>query len=183
MIPVMFITDLCDFDREQAHRSERPADRAVEVFEAQTAIWRSTPRNRWACSEIQRTVALVALLLCCTLQFVGCDREQQPSPEIVAEINTLQQQTLAPSSSLQRPARISEHQMSVQADWQIRNSSTTKEYFDWVRQQLGADYQVVSQTESVLTMGKTFSGDTYTLEFKSSPSGSTIDAHLSAMPD
>ena len=73
--------------------------------------------------------------------------------------------------------------MSVQADWQIRNSSTTKEYFDWVKQQLGADYQVVSQTESVLAMRKKLSGDTYTLEFKSNPSGSTIDVHLSAMPD
>ena len=73
--------------------------------------------------------------------------------------------------------------MSVEADWQIEDSSTTKEYFDWVKQHLGADYQVVSETQSVLAMKKKLAGDTYTLEFKSSPSGSTIDAHFLAMPD
>ena len=72
--------------------------------------------------------------------------------------------------------------MSVEADWQIRNSSTTKQYFGWVKQQLGADYRVVSQTESVLTMGKTLPGDSYTLEFKNS-SGSTIDVRFLAMGD
>ena len=49
--------------------------------------------------------------------------------------------------------------MSVEADWQVRISSTTKEYFDWVKQQSGPDYQVFSQTESVLSLRKALPGD------------------------
>ena len=145
MLPVMFITDLCDCGREETPGLWRSAELVMDVFEAHTATSQITARNRWGRDESLQRCALIALLLCCTLQFVGCDREQQPSPEIVVEINTLQQQTLAPSSRLQSPARISEHQMSVQADWQIEDSSTTKEYFDWVKQHFGADYQVVSK--------------------------------------
>jgi hypothetical protein len=183
MLRVMFITDLCDLEREQTPGPERSAERVTEVVGTHTAIWRRPPRNRWACSETQRRCALIALLLCCALPFVGCVREQQPSPEIVAEINALEQRTIAPDCSLQNAARIRKHPASVQADWQIRSSGTTEQYFEWVKQQLGADYHVVSQTKSVLTMGKTLPGDSYTLEFKSTSLGSTIDVRFLATSD
>ena len=183
MLRVMFVTHLCDFEREQTPGSERSAERVTDVVGTHTAIWANAPRNRWACSEIQRRCALIALLFCCALPIVGCVREQQPSPEIVAEIKALEQRTIAPNSSLQRAASIrKQHAMSVEADWQVRISSTTKEYFDWVNQQLGADYRVVSQTESVLTMGTTLPGDSNTLELKNS-SGSTIDVRFLATGD
>jgi hypothetical protein len=183
MLRVMFVMHLCDFEREQTPGPERSAERVTEVVGTHTAIWASAPQNRWAYSEIQRRCALIALLLCCALPFVGCVREQQPSPEIVAEIKTLEQRTIAPNSGLQRAASIrKQHAMSVEADWQVRVSSTTREYFGWVKQQLGADYHVVSQTESVLTMGKTLPGDSYTLEFTNG-SGSTIDVRFLATGD
>jgi hypothetical protein len=52
-----------------------------------------------------------------------------------------------------------------------------------VKQQLGADYHVVSQTKSVLTMGKKLSGDAYTVEFSSNYSRSNIDVHFLATSD
>jgi hypothetical protein len=73
--------------------------------------------------------------------------------------------------------------MSVQADWQIRNSSTAEQYFEWVKQRLGNDYRVISQTNSILTMGRTLTGDSYTLEFNSTDSGSTIAVRYLAMGD
>lgn len=174
---VMFITDDYDLRRQVTREPEGLPSEQV-VGERRAAIRQSAPRDRPVWCRLGRHGVLKALLFCCALQFVGCAQEQQPSPEIVAEIDTLQQQTLAPSSSLQSPARISERQMSVQADWQIKDSSTTKEHFDWVKQHSGADYQVFSQTELVLIMAKMLSGDAYTLELKSSPSGSNIDVRF-----
>jgi hypothetical protein len=73
--------------------------------------------------------------------------------------------------------------MSVEAAWQIQNTSTTKQYFDWVKERSEHDYRIISQTESDLIMGKTIPGDSYTLEFRSSASGSKIDVHFLAMGD
>src|SRR5271157_840111 len=130
MLRVMFITGLCDFGREPTPGSERSAERVIEIGEAHTAIWQNVPRNRSGRSEIRRRCALIALLLCCALHFAGCAREQQPSPEIIAEIKTLEQRTIGPNGTLQGETRIGRHPESVQADWQIRNSSTSKQYFD-----------------------------------------------------
>ena len=126
---------------------------------------------------------LIVLLLCCALQLVDCAPEQRASPEVVAEINTLEQRTVGPDTNPQSEVRITNHPASVQADWQIRNSGTTEQYFGWVKQQLGADYHVVSQTKSVLTMGKKLSGDAYTVEFRSNSSRSNIDVHFLATSD
>ena len=73
--------------------------------------------------------------------------------------------------------------MSVEADWQVRISSTTREYFNWVKQQSGPDYQVLSQSESVLSLRKILPGDSYTVEFKTNSSGSDIDVHFLATGD
>jgi hypothetical protein len=184
MFRVMYITEVCDFGRQQSREPEGlPSEQVVVVGGRQAAIRQSAARHRVAYNNSRRHRVLKVLLLFCALQLVGCAREQQPSPEIVAEINTLQQQTVALSSSLLSPARISKHKMSVQADWQVKDLSTTKEYFDWVKQQLGADFRVVSQTESALIMQKTLPGDLYTLELRSNPPGSNIDVHFLAMPD
>lgn len=184
MIRVMSITDVCDSGREHGREPEGlPAEHAVVVGQRRAPIWQRAPRYFRDCSEPPPRCALKVLLLCCALQFAGCAREQQPSPEIVAEVSTLQQQTLAPSSSPQGPVTISTHPMSVRAEWQIRNSSTAEEYFDWVKQRLGNDYRVISQTDSMLTMGRTTNGDSYTLELHTADSGSTIAVRYLAMAD
>lgn len=173
----------CNFGREHTRAAERSGEQVMERGGKRSVTWWSVPRVRRTCSRLQRRRALKVLLLCCALQLVGCVRGQHPSADIVAEINTLELRTIAPDCSLQIAARIRKHPASVQADWQISNSSTAKQYFDWVKQQLGGDYQLVSQTESVLTMGKTLPGDSYTLEFKSTSLGSAIDVRFLATSD
>ena len=159
------------------------AEQVVVVNETNLAMCQYESRRRRAWSGYHGRRVLVVLLLCCALQLLDCAPEQRASPEAVGEINTLEQQTIGPDSNAQSEVRITNHPASVQADWQIRNSGTTEQYFEWVKQQLGADYHVVSQTKSVLTMGKKLSGDTYTVEFSSNSSRSNIDVHFLATSD
>src|ERR1035438_335554 len=147
------------------------------------AMWQGAPPRRRARIEYHGHRVLKVLLLCCALQLVGCAPEQRASSEVVAEINALDQRTIGPDSNPQSEVRITNRPASVQADWQIRNSGTTEQYFEWVKQQLAADYHVVSQTKSVLTMGKKLSGDAYTAEFRSNSSRSNIDVHFLATSD
>ncbi len=181
---VTFITDVCDFGEEHSRKPEALATEHVVVLgKRREPIWQRALRCFRICIKLRRHRALKVLLLCGALQFVGCAREQQPTPEIVTEINTLEQRTVAPDSSLQKRASIRKQAMSVEADWQIRNSSTTKEYFDWVKQESAPDYQVLSQTESILRLHRALPGDSYMVEFTSNSSGSSIDVHFFATAD
>lgn len=138
-------------------------------------------RTEFSSHKIDRL--FVALMLCSALGLVGCARGPQPSAETATEIRALQDQSITPQASLQSQLKISMERMSVRADWTIRNSSTSTEYFEAVKQRLAGKYRVISQTASALTMVKEVPGDSYRVEFKSSPSGSSVDAHFSAMPD
>ena|GEM_PF-3896571 len=159
------------------------AEQVVVVNETDIAMCQYETRRCRAWIGYHGHRVLKVLLFCCALQLVGCAPEQRASPEVVAEINALDQRTIGPDTNLQSEVRITNRSASVQADWQIRNSGTTEQYFEWVKQQLSADYHVVSQTDSVLTMGKKLSGDAYTVEFRSNSSRSNIDVHFLATSD
>ena len=109
------------------------AEQVVVVNETDIAMCQYESRRcrDWIGYHVHRV--LVVLLLCCALQLVDCAPEQRASPEVVAEINTLEQRTVGPDSNPQSEVRIRNHPASVQADWQIRNSGTTEQYFEWVR--------------------------------------------------
>ena len=159
------------------------AEQVVVVNETDIAMCQYETRRCRAWIGYHGHRVLKVLLFCCALQLVGCAPEQRASPEVVAEINALDQRTIGPDTNLQSEVRITNRSASVQADWQIRNSGTTEQYFEWVKQQLSADYHVVSQTDSVLTMGKKLSGDAYTVAFRSNSSRSNIDVHFLATSD
>ncbi len=121
-------------------------------------------------------------LVCCLLQFVACDGEQQPSPEVTDEVHRIEQQTVPPGGRLVQNLVTTLGTTALHADWQVEISSTDQQYFDWLKQGLGDGYHVVSQNQSVLTMGKTLPGDSYTLEFKNNL-GSMISVHFVAQGD
>ena len=171
MFRVMLIADPCHFGKGLS----------TEQF-VKTGRWRRAARDYWAGVGLQRRYLIRLLFLFFSLQFVGCVREQQPSPEIVAQIQTLEQRTVPSNGWLTRTATVTRRSMSVDAEWQVRLSSGNQDYFDWLRQHLGADYHVVSQTKSILSMGKTLPGDSYTLEFENI-AGSTVNIHFSARGD
>ncbi len=94
----------------------------------------------------------------------------------------LEQKTIAADGTRDGDPVLTMHPTSVQADWQIHISSTATDYFGLVKQSLVPDYQLVSETTSVLIMHKNLPGDLYTLELRNNK-GSTIAAHFLAMAD
>lgn len=124
-------------------------------------------------------------MLCCALQFVACERERQPSPDAMDEVHLVEQRIVSSQDTLQAPAAIAKRPGNVEVDWQVQSQSTPQVYLHRVRQELGAQYRVISQNDSDLVLGKTLPGKAYTLEFKSKPSGSgsNIDVRFFAAPN
>lgn len=178
MLRVMLVTNLCDFARGQVLGVRC----VLEFRDTCATAWKSGLRDREGRIGVLRFYVARVLLFCCVVQLAACSSKREPSPEIVNEINALEQRTVSPDGSLQMRASITQRRMSIEAEWQIHITSTPKDYFDWIKHELGTDFQVVSQTGSVLIMGETLPGDSYTLDFKSSL-GSTIDVHFVAMGD
>src|SRR5664279_2219047 len=92
------------------------AEQVVVVNETDLAMCQYESRRCRAWIGYHRHRVLNVLLLCCALQLVGCAPEQRASPEVVAEINTLEQRTVGPDSNPQSEVRITNHPASVQAD-------------------------------------------------------------------
>lgn len=124
------------------------------------------------------------LLLCWTVAVVGCNR-QQPTSALDPEIESVEQQTMSPTSTLQGSPQRTIHGASIEVRWQIRTSSNTSDYFDWVQQRLASRYHVASRSPSALTLTRADSGDAYAIEMTphSDSDGLKIDVRFSAMPD
>ena len=78
-----------------------PSEQAVLGDEGRPAIWQSAPPDRRACSGFQWAWVVKALLLCCVLQFVACDRERQPSPDVMDEVHLVEQRIVSSQDTLQ----------------------------------------------------------------------------------
>ncbi len=121
-------------------------------------------------------------LVCSLLQFVACNEQQQSLPERSAEVQQIVQETVPLGGRLLQSPVTTRRATTVNAEWKIEISSAEQDYFDWLKQYLGDGYHVISQNQSVLTLGKTLPGDSYTLEFKNGL-GSMIDVHFVAIAD
>lgn len=124
-------------------------------------------------------------LVCCLVQFLACDRKQQPSPEVLDELHRIEQHTVPPGGRLLQTPVTTVGATALRADWQIEISSTNPEYFRWVRRQMEAEYHLISQTGAELVLGRTGPGDVYVLELASGPSGPEpiIRVHFTAGGD
>ncbi len=189
MVPcsaTMLITNVCQFGREQVREREGfPSDQVVLRSDCRAASWQGASPDRQACSRLQRSWVVNALLLYCVLQFAACHRERQPSPDVMDEVHQVVQRIVSSQDTLQGAPAIARRDTSVQAHWQVQSQSTAQMYFGRVRQELGPEYHVISQSDSDLVLGKTLPGDAYTLEFKSKPSGSgsNIEVRFFALPN
>jgi len=58
-------------------------------------------------------------------------------------------------------------------------------YFQWLKNQLGREYHVTSETSSAMTLVKQIEGDSYTIAIKGSetPTGTVLEAQFVAAPD
>ena len=47
--------------------------------------------------------------------------------------------------------------------WEIQTKSDSRAYFEWLKNQVGPEYHVTSETTSALTLVKEIPGDSYSL--------------------
>ena len=129
---------------------------------------------------------VLSLCLLGSVFLVGCTPRQQfwASPT-VREIEEVRSRTVPSDGSLLRVSEPVRKASSVRAAWEIRTKSDNQMYFHWLKNQLGPQYHVTSETTSVVTFVKEIEGDSYTLVFRSSgaPAGVVVEAQFVAAPD
>lgn len=129
---------------------------------------------------------VLSLCLLGSVFLVGCTPRQQfwASPT-VREIEEVRSRTVPSDGSLLRVSEPVRKDSSVRAAWAIRTKSDNQTYFHWLKNQLGPEYHVTSETASVVTFVKEIEGDSYTLVIRSSgaPAGVVVEAQFVAAPD
>jgi len=129
---------------------------------------------------------LVSLCLLGSVFLVGCTRRQQfwVSPT-VREIEEVKGRTVPSNGSLLREAGPIRDTSSIRASWEIQTRSDNQMYFQWLKNQLGPEYHVTSETTSTMTLVKRIEGDSYTITIQGSgaPTGTVVEAQFVAAPD
>jgi hypothetical protein len=129
---------------------------------------------------------VLSLCLLGSVFLVACTGRQQfwVSPT-VREIEEVRSRTVPSNGSLLRVSEPVRNDFSVRATWEIQTKSDNQTYFLWLKNQLGPEYRVTSETPSVVTFVKEIEGDSYTVTMRSSgaPSGIVVEAQFVATPD
>jgi hypothetical protein len=128
----------------------------------------------------------VPLCLLATIFLVACTRRQQfwASPT-VREIEEVKSRTVPSNGSLLRESGPIRDTSSIRASWEIQTGSDNQVYFQWLKNQLGREYRVTSETASAMTLVKQIEGDSYTIAIQGSaaPTGTVVEAQFVAAPD
>lgn len=129
---------------------------------------------------------VLSLCLLGSVFLVACTRRQQfwVSPT-VREIEEVRSRTVPSDGSLLRASAPVRGTSSIRANWEIQTRSDNQVYFHWLKNQLGPEYHVTSETTSAMTLVKQIEGDSYTLVIRSSgaPAGVVVEAQFVAAPD
>jgi len=128
----------------------------------------------------------MSLCLLATVFLVACTARQQfwASPT-VREIEEVKSRTVPSNGSLLRESGPVRDTSSIRASWDIQTRSDNQMYFQWLKNQLGREYHVTSETASAMTLVKQIEGDSYTIAIKGSetPTGTVLEAQFVAAPD
>ena len=129
---------------------------------------------------------VMSLCLLESVFVVACTRRQQywQSPT-VREIEEVRSRTVPSNGSLLRMSEPVRNDSSVRATWEIQTRSDNQPYFQWLKNQLGPEYHVTSETTSVVTFVKETEGDSYTVAIQSrgATAGLVVVAQFVAAPD
>jgi hypothetical protein len=103
----------------------------------------------------------------------------------VREIEEVRSRTVPSNGSLLRVSEPVRNESSVRDSWEIQTRSDNQAYFQWLKNQLGPQYHVTSETASAVTFVKEMEGDSYTVAIRSSGAagGSVVEAQFVAAPD
>jgi hypothetical protein len=103
----------------------------------------------------------------------------------IREIEEVRSRTVPSSGSLLRASEAVRNDSGVRATWEIQTRSDNQTHFQWLKNQLGPEYHVTSETTSVVTFVKDIEEDSYTVTMRSSgaPAGTVVEAQFVAAPD
>ena len=128
----------------------------------------------------------ISLCLLATVFLLACTRRQQfwVSPT-VREIEEVKSRTVPSNGSLLRESGPVRDTSSIRASWEIQTRTDNRVYFQWLKNQLGPEYHVTSETNSAMTLVKPMEGDSYTIAIHGgeAPSGTVVEAQFVAAPD
>lgn len=122
---------------------------------------------------------LLLAAVCSLLVQAGCKQEERIPSDLAAEIHSLARDTVRAGDTLESDPVIVKQDISIVADWLVRDSGDTKQYFQWVEDRLKQQYSVRSEDRSLLVMYKYTSGDSYLLEFRDSTRRTGSDPEIS----
>ena len=128
----------------------------------------------------------MSLCLLATVFLVACTRRHQfwASPT-VREIEEVKSRTVPSNGSLLSESEPIRDTSSIRASWKVQTRSDNQVYFQWLKNQLGREYHVTSETASAMTLVKQIEGDSYTIAIQGSatPTGTVLEAQFVAAPD
>ena len=101
------------------------------------------------------------------------------------EIEEVKRRTVPSDGSLVRESRPIQDTSSIRANWEIQTRSDNRVYFQWLKNQLGPEYHVTSETASAMTLVKPMEGDSYTITIQGSGAqgGTAVHSQFVAAPD
>jgi hypothetical protein len=117
---------------------------------------------------------------------VGCTPHQQFwASSTVREVEEVRSRTVPTDGTLLRLSEPVRKASSVRATWEIQVKSDSQAYFQWLKNQLGPEYRVTSESASSVTLVKDIQGDSYTVTIRSTsaPGGILAAVQFVAAPD
>ena len=128
----------------------------------------------------------ISLCLLATVFLVACTNGQQFWASTTArEIEQVKSRSVPSDGSLLRESEPVRNASSVRAKWEVQTTSDNRAYFQWLKNQLGHEYHVTSETVTAMTLVKDIEGDAYTLTVQDSgtPADRVVEAQFVAAPD
>jgi hypothetical protein len=103
----------------------------------------------------------------------------------VREIEEVKHRTVPNDGSLLREKGPVRDTSSIRASWEIQTRLDNRVYFQWLKNQLGPEYHVTSETNAAMTLVRQIEGDSYTIAIQGSatPTGTVLEAQFVAAPD
>ncbi len=116
----------------------------------------------------------ISLCIVATAFLVACTNGQQFWASTTArEIGRVKSRSVPSDGSLLRESEPVRDASSVRAKWEVQTTSDNRAYFQWLKNQLGPEYHVTSETATTMTLVKGIEGDAYTVTIQ----GSGAPAH------
>ncbi|QDT92639.1 hypothetical protein [Gimesia algae] len=107
------------------------------------------------------SLLIISVLILCLLLFLMTSEHDQNS--FNQALNQTYQLIMPPDSNATVPG-VTETEWSRTAEWTIETNLTWKAYRDWLLNQLGGTYRILSETENQIELRKTFHSEIHDIK-------------------